>query len=263
VGGGFIGAEVAASARMTGSSATIVMPEPVVMQRAFGSEVGAWFERGLREHGVDVRPSTMVEEYRLEGERIAATLSSGEQLVVDGVLIGIGVVPVVGLAAQCLLDLAMGGVAVDSQLRTSDPAISAIGDIAAYESVLHGERTRIEHWDVARSQGAHVARRLAGEDPGDYDVVPYFFSGMGDWAYAEYLGIGAGDTIMRSAPEAPTLSAAYVDDQDVLRGVIVVGTPDDLEAARTLVPRGVRVDRALVASGAPLDTCVVDVESLA
>ncbi len=259
VGGGFIGAEVAASARMTGSDATIVMPEDVVMERAFGPAVGDWFTQQLRSHGVDVRSGASVTAWAAaDGGKVAATLSDGTTLTVDCVVIGIGVVPSTGLAAQAGLDLDLGGVAVSAELVTSDERISAIGDIAAYDSELHGRRVRIEHWDVARSHGVHVAQRLLGNGPGAYRTLPYFFSGMADWSYAEYVGTASQDAVLRGGLDAGTLSAAYVGDDDRLVGVIVVGVSHDLDTARELVPAGVKIDRARFMGGAPLADCVRD-----
>jgi NADPH-dependent 2,4-dienoyl-CoA reductase/sulfur reductase-like enzyme len=174
--------------------------------------------------------------------------------VADHVVVGIGVTPATGLAAQARLDLAEGGVAVDAHLRTSDPHICAIGDIAAYESELHGSRVRIEHWDVARAQGVHVAQQLLGQEQGPYRTLPYFFTGQGDWAYAEYVGTGTQNAVLRDSAATDTLSAAYVEDGRLV-GVIVVDAKEDLDAARELVPQRPSFDADRFRAGEPLAAC--------
>jgi 3-phenylpropionate/trans-cinnamate dioxygenase ferredoxin reductase subunit len=255
IGGGFIGAEVAGSARMMGCEAAVVFPEDVVMERAFGDVVGGWFTDRLRDHGVELHPGSSVEELSQQDGRVAARLGSGETIVVDHVVVGIGVTPATGLAAQARLELEDGGVAVDANLRTSDERIFAIGDIAAYDSELHGSRVRIEHWAVAKTQGEHVARQLLGEQPGAYRELPYFFTGQGDWAYAEYVGVGTHDAVLRDASATDTLSAAYVEDGKLV-GVIVVDAKDDLEAARELVPQRPVFHADRFTAGEPLAACV-------
>ena len=79
------------------------------------------------------------------------------------------------------------GIVCDSKLQTSAEGIYAAGDCCSYDSVVHGRRLRVEHWDVAMQQGMHAARNMLGEDA-DYDVVPYFFSDLADWASLEYVG---------------------------------------------------------------------------
>lgn len=258
VGGGFIGAEFACSARMKGCDATLVFPEEVVMERAFGDIVGAWFSRRLESQGIELRSGSSVRGMRSEGGRVSVTLTDGEEVVVDHVLVGIGVTPATGLAAQAGLELAEGGVQVDEHLRTEDERIYAIGDIAAYSSELHGGRVRIEHWDVARAHGVHVAKELLGAEPGAYRELPYFFSGMGDWAFAKYVGTATTNAVLRTTADVDSLSAVYVDGEQRMVGIIVVGEDEDFEAAKPLVPGRPKVDVDRIAAGDPIGSCVLD-----
>ena len=79
------------------------------------------------------------------------------------------------------------GIVCDQRLQTSVEGIYAAGDVCSYDSVVHGRRLRVEHWDVAMQQGQHAARAMLGETE-PYDVVPYFFSDLADWASLEYVG---------------------------------------------------------------------------
>ena len=248
IGGGFIGAEFAASAALTGSDVSLVMPQLVVLERAFDEDVGGWFDARLRQHGVRIhagppsrssrRGPTACSRGSQAASRSRSTMSLSEPA--SG--------PSTRLAAEAGLDLALDGIAVSASLRASAPDIHAIGDVAAYESVLHRRRVRIEHWDVARAQGAHVAGEImqAGERP--FAVLPYFFGTLGDWAFLEYVGLGGGRAVFRGSHEGDDMSAAFLDDEGVLTGLIAVGRPDDLAAARALV-----TDRACLDHGALAD----------
>ena len=154
IGGGFIGVEAGASARMKGWDVTMAVPESVVWEHLFGAEVAAYFQRHLEEHGVKVHTGTK-------------ELPAGDY---DVKLAGIGVDPNTRIAEEAGLEVE-NGVLVDDHLR-ADEDIWAIGDIARYQSVIHGGRIRIEHWDVALNHGAYVGRTWAGKEDGPYAVVP-------------------------------------------------------------------------------------------
>ena len=112
---------------------------------------------------------------------------------------------------------------------------------------------RIEHWDVARAQGAHVAAEILAAPARPFAVLPYFFGTLGDWAFLEYVGLGGGRAVFRGSTDGDDMSAAFLDDDDVLTGLIAVGRPDDLAAARELVTERVRMSPdALGDSGVPL-----------
>ena len=263
IGGGFIGAEFAASAALTGSDVRLVMPQEVILESAFGPEVGGWFDDRLREHAVTIHNGTKVSSVLLRSDGLHVTLDDGEVLVVDHITVGAGVVANTGLAAQAGLDLALGGIATDSHLRTSAPGVYAAGDVAAYESDLHGRRVRIEHWDVAREHGVHVAREIMGTATGSFCTLPYFFGTMGDWAFLEYAGLGGGRTVFRGSPDGDTMSAAFLEADNVLTGLISVGRPDDLAAARELVLRRPRMQTDLLTdAGVPLQECTFAVPSV-
>ena len=263
IGGGFIGAEFAASAALTGSDVSVVMAEDVVLERAFGRAVGAWFDERLRRRGVRVCAGTTVESVARRGDTLHARLADGRELSVDRIVVGAGVIPSTELAAEAGLDLALGGIAVDAGLRTSVQHVYAVGDVAAYESPLHGRRVRIEHWDVARAHGAHVAGQILSGESAPFGTLPYFFGTMGDWAYLEYVGRGGGRAHFRGPAEGEDMSAAFLDGDDALTGLITVGRPDDLAAARDLVRERAHVRPDAIADARlPLRECVLDAQAV-
>jgi 3-phenylpropionate/trans-cinnamate dioxygenase ferredoxin reductase subunit len=175
---------------------------------------------------------------------------SGLELEADAVVIGAGAQPDVMLARAAGLELGeSGGVKVDSRLQTSVPGIYAAGDVAEYDSVVHGRQLRIEHWDVAFNQGKVAALNLLGQDQ-PYDVVPYFFSDLSDWASLEYLGPAArwDLEIMRGSADDGAFTTFYLDNGRVV-AALSVGRSEELQHARRLIAERVDVSGSAVALG--------------
>ena len=116
---------------------------------------------------------------------------------------------------------------------------------------MHGRRLRVEHWDVAMQQGMHAARNMLGEDR-DYDVVPYFFSDLADWASLEYIGPAAewDEEVWRGDPDAAEFSVFYLKD-DKVAGALAIGRSEDLTEARRLLADGVDISAARKALADP------------
>jgi 3-phenylpropionate/trans-cinnamate dioxygenase ferredoxin reductase component len=179
VGGGWIGLEVAAAARESGSEVTVVEPEQTPLHRALGPELGEVFAGLHTDHGVRFRFGESVTEFAGSGGQVAeAVTSSGERLPADVVVVGIGVVPNTGLAEAAGLEVS-NGVVVDAALRSADPDIFAAGDVAAAFHPLYERRVRVEHWANALNGGPVAARSMLGRDVA-HDAVPYFFSDQYD-----------------------------------------------------------------------------------
>jgi 3-phenylpropionate/trans-cinnamate dioxygenase ferredoxin reductase subunit len=184
LGAGWIGMEVAATARTLGTAVTVIEPAPHPLA-PLGAEVAHRFAEVHRHHGVDLRTGTRLERL----ERGTAILDSGERVDLDTVLVGIGVLPEDALARDAGLAVD-DGVLVDAGLRTSHPAVLAAGDVARAEHPLIGERLRVEHWQNAINQGRAAAHALLGE-PVSYAEVPYFFTDQYDLGM-EFFGHAAG-----------------------------------------------------------------------
>jgi 3-phenylpropionate/trans-cinnamate dioxygenase ferredoxin reductase component len=124
------------------------------------------------------------------------------------------------------------------------PGIFAAGDMAEYDSTIHGRTLRIEHWDVALEHGKTAARNMLGR-AAPHDVVPYFFSDLADWAAIEYVGPGSGEPAVRGSLESGDFTVFYVDGGKVT-AALTVGRSDDLDHARRMIKEGKTADpRAL------------------
>ncbi len=239
VGGSYIGTEVAASLSAMGKRCTILMQEEVALESSFGREVGGFFQAVLEEHGVEVVGSDELERFEGSGERVESVVTkAGRELACECVVVGAGVMPDVMLARRAGLALGeRGGVECDARLETSAPGIFAAGDIAEYESVVHGgARLRIEHWDVARAHGETAALNMLGRDVA-HEEVPYFFSDLADWSSMEYVGPGSGEPVIRGSMDDGEFTAFYVDDGRVT-AALTVGRSGDLDHARRFVREG-------------------------
>jgi 3-phenylpropionate/trans-cinnamate dioxygenase ferredoxin reductase subunit len=248
VGGSFIGTEVAASLTAMGKKCAIVMQEEITLELPFGKEVGGYFHRLLQDKGVDIRGGDELDRFEGDGERVRKVVTkSGAELDADMVVVGIGVTPDVTLAKAAGLDLGeRGGVKVSSRLEASCPDVYAAGDIAEYDSVVHGSVLRIEHWDVAFNQGKTAALNMLGRNV-NHEAVPYFFSDLADWSSMEYVGPGKGRPVFRGSMDDGDFTAFYIGDDGVVTAALTVGRSDDLEAARRFIRDKVAPDEGALA----------------
>ena len=243
IGGSYIGCEVAASLAARGVDCSIVMMEEVALSRTFGEEAGRWFQEQLEAHGVKVHGGEELEAFEGDGRVGTVLTKSGLALECDTVIVGAGVRPDAMLAQRAGLAVD-DGIVCDSKLRTSAEGIYAAGDCCSYDSVVHGRRLRVEHWDVAMQQGMHAARNMLGEDR-DYDVVPYFFSDLADWASLEYVGPARDwdEEIWRGDKDSGEFSVWYLKGGKVA-GALSVERSEDLAEARRMLADGVDVSGA-------------------
>jgi 3-phenylpropionate/trans-cinnamate dioxygenase ferredoxin reductase component len=248
IGGSYIGTEVAASLTLLGKKCSIVMLEDVTLERAYGSEVGGFFQGVLEEHGVEIHGSDELERFEGSDGRVTAVVTrSGKTLPCECVVIGAGVHPDVMLAKAAGLELGeAGGVKCSSTLESSVPGIFAAGDICEYDSPVHGRPMRIEHWDVAFNHGKTAALNLLGRAT-PHEVVPYFFSDLADWTGFEYVGPGTGDAVIRGSLSDGDFTAFYLGDGGSVVAALTVGRSDDLDHARRFIKERAKPDPAALA----------------
>lgn len=191
VGAGWIGLEVAAGARGRDVNVTVVEAAHLPLLAALGPEVGEVFAQLHREHGVDLRLDQSVREITTDNDiATGLRLGDGSTVTADAVLVAVGAAPNIGLAERAGLAIADGGVLVDASLRSSDPDIFAVGDIAAAQHPLFGVRIRTEHWANALKQPAVAVAGMLGLGPQsatEYSELPYFFTDQYDLGM-EYVG---------------------------------------------------------------------------
>jgi 3-phenylpropionate/trans-cinnamate dioxygenase ferredoxin reductase component len=238
VGGSYIGCEVAASLTARGTKCTIIAMEDVALSRTFGEEAGRWFQERLEEHGVTFHGGETLSAFEGDGRVKAVIAESGLAVECDAVVVGAGVRPDAMLAQRAGLEVGDGGIVCDSKLQTSIAGIYAAGDCCSYESVVHGRRIHVEHWDVAMQQGIRAGANMLGAEE-DYDVVPYFFSDLADWASLEYVGPAYewDQEIWRGDRDGGEFSIWYLQGGRVA-GCLSVGRSEELAEARQMIAEG-------------------------
>jgi 3-phenylpropionate/trans-cinnamate dioxygenase ferredoxin reductase subunit len=240
IGGSYIGCEVAASLTAKGVDCAIVMMEEVALSRTFGEGAGRYFHELLESKGVEIHGGETLEAFEGDGNVKAVVTESGKTVEGDCVVVGAGVRPDVMLAERAGLEVD-DGIVCDSGLQSSVKGIWAAGDVCSYDSVIHGRRLRVEHWDVAMQQGQHVARAMLGDDS-PYEVVPYFFSDLADWASLEYVGPAQDwdEEIWRGDAGSGEFLVLYLKDGKVA-GALSVERSEELGHARRLLADAVDV----------------------
>jgi 3-phenylpropionate/trans-cinnamate dioxygenase ferredoxin reductase component len=248
IGGGFIGAEVAASATQMDTRVTLLELVETLWTKAVGPQMGRFFEEFLRDRGVHVRTGIGAQGLEGDGGVQAVVLPDGTRLAADVVVIGVGVRPDVDLAERAGLAVD-DGILVDEQLRAAGPRapqgelrIWAAGDVANAAHPLFG-RIRIEHWAEALNQGLIAGRNLAGTSE-RYDRVPYFFSDQFDLSLA-YLGhVREWDELVTRGDQRvkqPKFVAWYLR-QGIPRAALIVNDWDAEDPVREVIRRGEPVD---------------------
>jgi 3-phenylpropionate/trans-cinnamate dioxygenase ferredoxin reductase component len=247
VGAGFIGAEVAASARKLGKEVLIVEALPVPLQRALGSEVGEIYASIHRDHGVDLRTETKVEEWHVSGHRVTGvTLSGGKREDVDLVLVAVGIEPNVELPKSLGLPIEGGGVRTDESLRAAENVYVG-GDVALHPHPVLGRAIRVEHWEVAKNHGRGIAASISGGAT-PYTRLPYFWSDQYD-VTLEYRGQASGDdeAVWRGDREARNFSVFYLRN-GVVEAVLSMNDSKTNEAGGKVIESRRRVDPGRLAS---------------
>ena len=275
IGAGFIGLEVAATARQRGCEVTVLEGASAPLMRGLGAEMGALVARVHARNGVTIHCGVQVAA--IEGTAGVVTgvrLGDGTVVPADVVLVGIGVAPVTGWLADSGLEL-RDGVVCDATLCTGVAGIYAAGDCARWINPLFGaavlgdaapgdatgEEMRIEHWTNAAEQGAAAARNLlavaAGNAPTPYEAVPFFWSDQFD-SRIQFLGRPHGDDEVRIVHGLDEATGDVADKFVALyghagrfRGVLGVSMPKQVMPLRKLLLARATFDQAIAAATAP------------
>jgi 3-phenylpropionate/trans-cinnamate dioxygenase ferredoxin reductase subunit len=220
IGAGWIGAEVAASARQRGCDVTILEMAQLPLERVLGAELGAIYRDIHTDHGVEFIGGASIEAIEGDGKVAAVRLADDRRIEADVVVVGVGVVPRTELA-QAAGIATENGILVDEHLQTSAPGIFAAGDVANAQHPFYGTRIRVEHWANALNQGPAAAHNMLGRAT-PYDRIPYFFSDQYDVGM-EYAGYAMtwDDVVMRGDPESREFIAFWLEDKRVVAGMNV------------------------------------------
>ncbi|UPK33426.1 FAD-dependent oxidoreductase [Bradyrhizobium sp. 186] len=234
IGAGFIGLEFASTARIKGLEVDVLELAPRVMARAVTAEVSEYFQARHREAGIRVHLGVQATSIEAEGGKVTGvSLSDGRHLPADLVVVGVGVLPNIELAAEAGLPVA-AGIIVDEYLSTADPDISAIGDCALFASPRFGGSLRLESVQNATDHARCVAARLTG-DRKVYDGHPWFWSDQGD-DKLQMAGLTTGyDRVVLRGDPAKKAFSAFCYKGDRLLGIESVNRAGDHMFGRRLL----------------------------
>jgi 3-phenylpropionate/trans-cinnamate dioxygenase ferredoxin reductase subunit len=220
VGAGWIGSEVAASARQKGLDVTLIDPLALPNERIFGPEIGSVYRDVHARHGVELALGEGVEAFEGHGRVSGVRTSRGRTIECDLAVVGIGAIPSVELARDAGLEVE-NGVVVDAKLQSSAPNVFAAGDVANAWHPHFGRRIRVEHWANALNQGPAAARSMLGEHV-SYERIPYFFSDQYEIGM-EYSGFATDwdEVVFRGDRDGGEFVAFWLKDDRVLAGMNV------------------------------------------
>jgi 3-phenylpropionate/trans-cinnamate dioxygenase ferredoxin reductase subunit len=220
VGAGWIGSEVAASARQKGLEVTLIDPLKLPNEKLFGEEIGSFYRDVHASHGVNLLLGQGVDALEGDGSVSRVRTSEGQTVDCDFVAVGVGVIPRVALAERAGLEVD-NGILVDERLRTSAENVFAAGDVAHHAHPFFGRRIRVEHWANALNQGPAAARAMLGDDA-PYERLPYFFSDQYDVGM-EYSGYVTqwDEVVFRGERDGGEFIAFWLSDGRVVAGMNV------------------------------------------
>jgi 3-phenylpropionate/trans-cinnamate dioxygenase ferredoxin reductase subunit len=242
VGGGYIGLEATAVLNQLGAAVSIVETQERLLSRVAGMELSRFYEREHRRRGVDIRFGETVERFEgAAGAVSAAVLSSGERLVCNLVIVGIGIEPCVAPLVAAGAHGA-GGVEVDADCRTTLPEVYAVGDCAVHANrYAGGASIRLESVQNARDMAETAAASICG-NPQPYDALPWFWSNQYDLKLQTIgLSIGHDTHIVRGNPDDRSFSVLYLRSGRVI-ALDCVNAVKDYVQGRILIEGGMAVD---------------------
>lgn len=252
IGGGWIGLEVAATARKKGLDVVVLEAQRRLCERSVPAQVSEHLLELHRAHGTRVVLDAKVKAFGTDHEgRSTVGLDDGETLPADAIFVGVGLVPNDELAREAGLDCD-GGVVVDTRCVTSDPDILAAGDVAVTPNRWAGRRLRLESWQNAQEQGMAAARSALGRGV-DHQPLPWFWSDQYDMNLQICGMPSATDrVVMRGQPDAGSFLLFYLDG-DIVRAAIGVNAARELRFARRLIEQRKPVEAARLADpGVPM-----------
>ena len=250
VGAGFIGAEVAASARRLGLEVTLIEPQASPMARVLPAEIGAVCAAAHRDEGVDLRLGVGVESFAGEGRVESLRLDDGSEIAADLVVVGIGAVPETGWLVDSGLELS-DGVVCDESCATRAPGVVAAGDVARWWHRRYGETLRLEHWSNAVEQAEAAARRLlAGEAAArPFEPVPFVWSDQYDLKIQAAGRVAPGDEVaIVHGSLAERRFVALFGGGGRLRGALAINRVRQLMSYRRMLREGASWQDALRAA---------------
>jgi NADPH-dependent 2,4-dienoyl-CoA reductase/sulfur reductase-like enzyme len=238
IGGGFIGSEIAAALATNGMEVIMIFPEPGIGARLFPEDMASSLNRFYQDKGVEVCPEETIvnlESQESQMKLLAQGVRTHQEreILVDGVVAGLGIEPNVELAKAAELRID-NGIVVDERLRTSNANIYAAGDVANFHSAALGERLRVEHEDNANTMGGAAGRSMAG-DSAPYQHLSMFYSDLFELGYEAVGKLDSRLTTVADWKEPYREGVVYYLADERVRGVLLWNVWEKVEAARKLI----------------------------
>ncbi|MCL5105379.1 MAG: FAD-dependent oxidoreductase [Armatimonadetes bacterium] len=233
IGGGFIGSEIAAALAMNGKRVTMILPESYIGARLYPKELARFLNEYYHEKGVNIMPGETVAGMEIRGRRTTIFTQTGHEVMVDGVVAGLGITPNVRLAEAAGLKIE-NGIHVDDCLRTNNPDIYAAGDVAYFYNPALGNHIRVEHEDNAVTMGGYAGKSMAGRGE-PYHHLPYFYSDLFDLGYEAVGDLDSRLEIVADWKEPLKEGVVYYMRDGCVRGVLLWNVWDKVPAARELI----------------------------
>ncbi|MDP2965870.1 MAG: FAD/NAD(P)-binding oxidoreductase [Pelolinea sp.] len=233
IGTGFIGSEISAALAMNGKDVTVLDIGPGIGWNIFSPDLNAHLNQYYQEKNVNVIPNVKVSDMSKIRDFIRISTDSGDEVEVEAVVAGVGIVPDVDLAEGINLKVE-NGITVNEFLQTSDPEIYAAGDAANFYNPLLGKPIRVEHADNANAMGKQAGRNMAGA--GElYDYLPFFYSDLFDLGYEAVGLLDSRFKIVEDWSEKYGKGVLYYLNEDRVSGVLLWNVWDKVEEARKII----------------------------
>ncbi|MBI9050882.1 MAG: FAD-dependent oxidoreductase [Anaerolineaceae bacterium] len=233
IGGGFIGSEMASVLQMNGKKVSMLFPEKGIGANVFPLEMSQLITKYYVDQGVDVMAGESVVDVKTAQQGIMVKTASQKELVVDGVIAGIGLIPNVALAKGSGINTNRG-IVVDEKLRTNYPDIYAAGDVAEFTQPLLGSQIHVEHEDNARMMGKQAGRNMAGANE-SYEHLSYFYSDIFDLGYLAVGDVNSKLETYIDWREPFKKAVVYYLDSGKVRGVLLWNVANAVREAKELI----------------------------
>ncbi|WP_374089605.1 NAD(P)/FAD-dependent oxidoreductase [Methylomicrobium lacus] len=233
IGGGFIGSEIAAALALNGREVVMIFPGKDIGDRVFPSPLARFVSNFYKQKGVEVLAGEEIVGLETRGNQQVLKTRTNREIIVDGVVAGVGIAPNVELAQSIGLEVE-NGIVVDEFLRTSHPDIYAAGDVAAFYNPALGKRIRVEHEDNANSMGRLAGLNMAGKSE-PYHHLPFFYSDMFDLGYEAVGEVDARLETFADWRRPDEEGVIYYLQDGRVRGVLLWNVWEQVEAARQLI----------------------------
>lgn len=233
IGGGFIGSEIAAALTLNQKKVVMLFPGKSIGARVFPHGLSQFVSNFYSEKGVEVLPGERVSGLETRGDQLVVRTSGPREMVVDGVVAGIGIEPNVELAQAANLQLE-NGIVVDGVLRTSHPDIYAAGEVAAFHNPTLGKRIRVEHEDNANTMGRLAGRNMAGQSE-PYHHLPSFYSDIFELGYEAVGELDSRLETFADWKQPNKEGVIYYLQNGRVRGVLLWNVWGQVDAARALI----------------------------